>query len=606
MILDDYVQIKLNSKIYRHYLNLGYDLSNDDIFVKVQDLTKSSRSIVLVRCDYCLVEVKVTYKEYNRNISFNGKFACCNKCGCLKKKEISLIKYGVDSPSKLEEIKNKNEKTNLERYGNRQYMSTDDFKDKSLISKLERYGTDNLMELDFIKDRIKLTNLEKYGVENVFQSEDIKNKIKNTNLNKYGHEYYSSTDEYKEKFKKASINRYGVNHPSKSLFIMNKIKKTNSDRYGVEYYMSSEDFKVKSNKTNLEKYGNIYPNQSEELRIENSLNCKDQNYIMYVGNHRSIYNCDFGHTFSISSSTYFSRKKNDIQLCVVCNPIGSRSIKEKELYEFIQSIYGKEIIQSYRDKIEIDIYLPDLKLGFEFNGLYWHSEVQKERNYHINKTNYFKDKGIRIIHIWEDDWDLRRDIIKSQIGHLMGCSDRIFARKCEIFEINKDVAKDFLNLNHVQGWSVFDVGVGLFFNKSLIGVMCFNKLEGRKRMPDGEWCLSRYCNRLGFSVVGGASKCFSYFLKNYFPKRVISYSDNSWSDGSLYERIGFLPISDSKLDYKYIFNGERVNKSRFRKSEISRKFNFDLSDISESDFLFNVGIYKIFDCGKTKFEWISN
>ena len=70
---------------------------------------------------------------------------------------------------------------------------------------------------------------------------------------------------------------------------------------------------------------------------------------------------------------------------------------------------------SYRDSLEIDVYLPELKIGFEFNGLYWHSEECKDKNYHLNKTNYFKEKGIRIIHIWEDDWDFKRSIIESQI-----------------------------------------------------------------------------------------------------------------------------------------------------------------------------------------------
>jgi hypothetical protein len=61
--------------------------------------------------------------------------------------------------------------------------------------------------------------------------------------------------------------------------------------------------------------------------------------------------------------------------------------------------------------LEIDI-LPELKLGFEFNGLYWHSNKFKEKNYHLNKTDWFKK--IYASYIWEDDWILR-EIVESQI-----------------------------------------------------------------------------------------------------------------------------------------------------------------------------------------------
>ena len=88
----------------------------------------------------------------------------------------------------------------------------------------------------------------------------------------------------------------------------------------------------------------------------------------------NTFKCIHGHNFEISTDNYYGRLNNNITLCTVCNPIGdTRSIKENELFEFIKSNYDGVIIQSYRDIYEIDIYLPNLKLGFEFNGLYYHS-----------------------------------------------------------------------------------------------------------------------------------------------------------------------------------------------------------------------------------------
>lgn len=653
MIVTKFVKVPVNSKTKKYYLDLGYIDVDGFFFINVDHLTKSSHSLVESICDYCYSVREISYKEYNRNISFNNKFSCSNKCGSLKKKELSILRYGVDSPSKLDHIKDKSKKTNLERYGCEEYMKTDDFKEKSTNSKLKRYGRSNLMSLDDIKDRIKKTNLEKYGVENVFQSDEIKFKIRKSNLEKYGYEYYCSTQEYRDKYINTNLDRYGVDHPMKLDLFFEKVKKTNFDKYG-SYYMSTSDFKDRSRKTNLEKYGVEYPTMSElvkeKIRLTNLLNlgveypmmseivrdkskktnlkkygreyvsqsekirkkymnCMDEGYMEYDPiSKNSIYRCNVGHKFQIKSDNYLSRLHAGLKICTVCNPIGdSTSIMEKELFEFIGSIYSGEIVQSYRDDLEIDIYLPGIGLGFEFNGLYWHSERYKDRKYHLNKTNHFKERGIRIIHIWEDDWIYRGEIVKSQIIHLIGKSNRILARKCEIFEIDASMANKFLDENHIQGSVVSVINLALIYEDKIVCVMSFNNLEGRKRMSENEWCLSRYCNLLGSSVVGGASKCLSYFLKKYSPTRIVSYSDKNWSIGSMYPIIGFSFISDSQPDYKYLYEGIRVNKSRFRKSEIKRKFNCDISNISnisESEFLFSKGIYKIFDCGKTKFEWV--
>jgi hypothetical protein len=255
-------------------------------------------------------------------------------------------------------------------------------------------------------------------------------------------------------------------------------------------------------------------------------------------------------------------------------------------------LYNGDILQTYRDgKMEIDIYLPQLKLGFEFNGLYWHSDIYKQKDFHLKKTDYFKERDIRIIHIWEDDWDNKNEIIKSQIKNWIGLNiDNIFARKCVVKEItNTKVVRDFLDKNHIQGFVRSNLRIGLFHHDELVSIMTFDHFEGRKKMSENEWNLNRFCNKINISVVGGASKLFKYFLNNYDVKRVISYADKDWSIGDLYNKLGLDLVNNSKPDYKYFIDNKRVHKSRFRKSK---------TNISES----KIEIPKIWDCGKLKFE----
>jgi hypothetical protein len=207
------------------------------------------------------------------------------------------------------------------------------------------------------------------------------------------------------------------------------------------------------------------------------------------------------------------------------------------------------------------------------------------------KSKFFEKKGIHIFHIWEDDFDEKEEIIKSQIQNIIGKSQKIPARKCEVKEINDiNLIKEFLNQNHIQGCSNSKIKIGLFFNSELVSLMTFDKFEGRIKMKEDEWNLNRFCNKSGLSVIGGASKLLSFFTKKYNPNRIISYSDKDWSKGELYQKLGFKKVHETIPDYKYLVNFKRIHKSNFKKS---------ITGISES----NLDLPKIWDCGKIKWEF---
>jgi len=293
--------------------------------------------------------------------------------------------------------------------------------------------------------------------------------------------------------------------------------------------------------------------------------------------------------------------------CPKCSMSGT-SYKEKELLNFIEENYNGEIIENSRSIIsplELDIYLPDLKLAFEFNGLYWHNELYVDKNYHLNKTKLCEENGIHLVHIYEDDWLFKNEIVKSRILNLLGKTERkIFGRKCEIKEVPFGDSKEFLIKNHIQGNVNSKIRLGLYYKEELVSLMTFGNL--RKNLgsssKDNSYELLRFCNKINTNVIGGANKLYKYFRNKYKPKEILSYADRSWTmnnDKSLYNKLGFDFVGETAPNYYYIRDGERKNRFGFRK-DILVKEGFDPSK-TERNIMFERGIYRIYDCGSLKY-----
>ncbi len=570
MIKSEIIKIKVKGcRKIDYFKSLGYQIDGEYIEINVKHLTNGSRETVEVICDFCSVESTVTYKEYSRNISNGGKFACSKKCGYQKSKETNLEKIGVEHPLKLQEFRDKQAKTNL-----------------------AKYGVEFLQQSQKIREKTKNSYLENFGVEHISQLQENRERSKE----------WTSSEEFKNKSKNTLLEKYGVQNPSQSLEIQQKIKSNNLIKWGYEHPMQSDLMKEKLKNSLLLKYDVDNITKFEGFRKSKFKIAKDENYISYDENGVCVFSCDndFDHNFFIPTDVYLKRKLSKLSLCTVCFPISETpSIKEKNLKDFIKSIYNGLIIESYREKFEIDIYLPEINLGFEFNGVYWHSEKFRDKKSHLNKTNYFAERAIRIIHIWEDDWLHKNEIVKSQIRNWLKLTEKkIFARKCELKIIqNTSLSSNFLNENHIQGTDKSKIKVGLFSENELVSIMTFNKSEGRDSLGETEWNLSRFCNKLNCSVIGSASRILSFFIKEFQPTRIISYADKSWSMGELYQKIGFQKLYETSPDYKYVVGGIRRNKSNFRKSKLK-------TSLTESEEMKQREILKIWDCGKIKFEMI--
>jgi hypothetical protein len=314
--------------------------------------------------------------------------------------------------------------------------------------------------------------------------------------------------------------------------------------------------------------------------------------------------CENGHDFHINRFVFNHRKKFNITICTKCNPVKSywNSEQENNLFKYIKTSCDEKIIINYKlpSRKEIDIYLPDLKLAFEFNGLYWHNELYKQINYHKNKTEECEKMNIKLIHVYEDDWLYKEDIVKSKILNLIGKSNKIMARKCVIRNVNDELSKSFLIRNHLQGFVKSDIKLGLFFNNELVSLMSFNSFD-KKKDEKNIYDMNRFCNKLNFSVVGGASKLFKHFIKIHKPVTVISYADRSWSNGNLYEKLGFKFIHNTEPDYCYVIRDKRFSHVNFI-DDLSMNIDINLNITNQPTEL-KKKMFKIYNSGNLKFEW---
>lgn len=406
--------------------------------------------------------------------------------------------------------------------------------------------------------------------------------IKKIKMDKHGDPNYNNPAKFKETI------RVKIEESGKS--ILEKRRKTKLEKYGDPNFTNVNKIMESKRKTTL----NLINKKLKEFEVC-ALEVSDNSYLI------QCQKC--GKQSKVLNSRLNSRLRKNIDPCIVCYDYNTGvSSSENEIYDYIKSL-GLDPIKNDRkilDGMEIDVFLPHANLGFEYNGLYWHSELNKDKNYHINKQDLAKSKGIKLINIWEDDWENKKDIVKSKINYLLNIKNRVvFARKCRIEEISHKSAKEFLISNHLQGFCPAKTSIGLFFKDELISVCTFGK---RKISGTSANEILRFANRINHHIPGGFSKILNYYIKKYNPSELITFADRSWSPdpNNIYMSSGFQFLHTTKPNYWYIVDGERTHRFNYRK-DILVKNGYD-KNLTEREIMMDLGINRIYDCGQYKYS----
>ena len=270
---------------------------------------------------------------------------------------------------------------------------------------------------------------------------------------------------------------------------------------------------------------------------------------------------------------------------------------EEDFVLFIKSFYVGEVITSVRDKIppmELDIFLPDLNLGIEINGGYWHSEKFKDKNYHLHKYNLCKSKNIRLVSIWEWEYLKDKDKIENFIKNLILEKKKLFARKLKIKEVSIKEQREFLENNHLQGYVPCTFAFGLYLADELIQLMTL-RIKSKK---DKLFEIGRLATKTGFTVVGGSKRLFKHLLSLVDFETIISYNNMDKFTGDTYESLG-MTYESTSIPYGWIRNLEYLSRYATQKSKLIRQ-GFD-KNLSESEIMRSEGFEKIYFTGVSKF-----
>lgn len=282
-------------------------------------------------------------------------------------------------------------------------------------------------------------------------------------------------------------------------------------------------------------------------------------------------------------------------------------IKVKEILDELNINYIRRTRKIISPK-ELDFYLPDYNIAIEVDEVRGHNsdynylaqgkQKPKPKNYHKNKTDICKSKGIRLIHITELDIIEKYDQLKYYLISLLNKnSNVIYGRKCKLKIVERNEEKEFLNLYHLQGYRPSNVCLGLYYNNELVFIMSFSK--GRSTISSRyDYEILRLCSKGDYNVVGGSSKCFKYFINNYDFETIVSYCDLSKFIGNVYNNLGMKFLHESPPNYLWVrYDNHLEHYTRYETQKhklVEQGYNKEKTSV---EIMLERGFVRFYNCG---------
>jgi hypothetical protein len=328
-----------------------------------------------------------------------------------------------------------------------------------------------------------------------------------------------------------------------------------------------------------------------------------------------------GSRYDYDKSTYIDRKTKFRIICPKhgefwqspeCHLLGagcqkcSLSSFQLSVYQYLLEcgIKPEEVVVNDRkilDGYELDLYVPHKLFAVECNGTWWHgydrTESRREKLKESHKHDLACAAGLDLLQITDEEWYRQMCIVKSMLSHHFGLSRRIYARCCKLIIPSTEMYRKFTSANHIQGYRSAAVIYGLEYAGDLVAVMSFST------HPKYQHEIMRFCNAIGSTVIGAASKLFKQFLVDFTPERVMSFASRRYSTGAVYKHLGFKLLRVTDPNYRYTKSGKTYSRQYFQKHKLKARLRSFDQEQTESQNMFNNGYKRIWDSGQYLFLW---
>lgn len=385
--------------------------------------------------------------------------------------------------------------------------------------------------------------------------------------------------------------------------VLSKKRDTVRQKYGVEHFQQAAEVKDKIANTFVQRRRNIIDTIRRESEQQGFTVISAPATEFSVSSNMFHLRCEDGHEFRRNLAGW----NRWVITCPECSK--TRSSYEKDLVRRLRQFYDGEIQTTNRTVIaplEIDVYLPEIRLGIEINGDYWHSRTDTvtDAHRHLRKTIAAESVGITLLQVNEREWISKSELVLSKVRAKLGRVRRIFARKCKLGVPSFEEAREFLNANHLQGATHYaPIRYGLYEGDNLVAIATYGIPRFNKKY---EYELLRFAVLKDTSVVGGFSKLLHHFINERQPKNIISYADRRYSSGNVYQRCGFIELTPSNPNYVYLKGGDVLTRYQCQKHKLSKFLDSFDDSISEAQNMFNNGWRQLHDCGNRVFVYRPN
>jgi hypothetical protein len=315
------------------------------------------------------------------------------------------------------------------------------------------------------------------------------------------------------------------------------------------------------------------------------------------------------------------------QDCPRCSNTGT-SKEEKSLDMWIKSLgidsqkfrFQNDYAGKGKGK-EIDIYIPENKLGIEYCGFYHHGEkrtlhalatkikrynergeVYQETKFdspkwkHWAKMDKANNLGIELLTIFEHEWKKSSEKVEFALKAKLGKNEiRINARDTQIKQLSEEQSNNFLKLYDLRGTTKSTISFGIFHNEELVGLI----VGGPHGILSDKLIINRICFKGNTSVIGGAEKLtqeLENWAKSKGHKEIFAWSDNKWGRGGIYENLGYSFYEDVEPDYFYFDGaGKSYPKENCKEEHL---YLMGATGNTEWEMAQSLGYDRIYDCGQ--------